>query len=386
LPDSSSAKFICNICGEQCPRPDGPYTREAATCPHCESNVRVRSVTAILSRELFGVDLALPEMPVMKSIRGLGMSDGLKLAEQLEKRFDYRNTFYHQAPRFDVTRLNPADEGQYDFIISSEVMEHIPPPVERGFATLYRMLKPEGVLIVTVPYGLNGATKEHFPSLNEFTLAAPGGRIVLVNRKTDGTIETFDDLVFHGGPGSTLETRLFSQEGLLNAIRGAGFAQVEIASQNVPEYGVEHGENWSLPLFARKERTRAHNTELALEYKLVRRQLDNLEREHETVLREYQQFTAYHSQYDEEKRNELAERAEWTLGLEKQLEERTNWALALEKERKQAEVDFEKSVASERDAWRAAKALEQELDEVRAARVRLEKALWTRIGRKLGGI
>ena len=35
-----------------------------------------------------------------------------------------------------------------------------------------------------------------------------------MNWTADGRIETFDDLVFHGGPGSTLEMRVFSEDAL----------------------------------------------------------------------------------------------------------------------------------------------------------------------------
>ena len=38
-------------------------------------------------------------------------------------------------------------------------------------------------------------------------------RWTLTNRTLDGAVQTFTDLVFHGGPGSTLEMRLFSRDG-----------------------------------------------------------------------------------------------------------------------------------------------------------------------------
>ncbi len=322
----------------------------------------------------------------MKSLRGIGMSDGPELAAQLEKKFDYRNTYYHQAPKFDVTQEDPTEEGKYDFIISSEVMEHIPPPVERGFETLYRMLRPDGVLIMTVPYGLPGATKEHFPSLHEYGLAAPGGKLVLVNRKTDGKIEVFEDLVFHGGPGSTLEIRVFSEQGLKDAIRAAGFAEVEIASKDVPEFGVEHAETWSLPLVARKSGARMRWPELAAEYRRISREWQQLRAAYDQLHAEYREFTAFHERYEEEQKKELAARTEWAQGLERDLNERTGWALAIEDERKQLQAAWEQARASEEEAWKVSKALEKELDEARAARVRLERAAWTRVGRKIGRI
>jgi hypothetical protein len=93
-----------------------------------------------LSLELFGVNLALPDFPFVKSLHGLGTSDDSSYAFHLTEKLDYRNTFYDREPRFDIANP-PADEfGKYDFLISSEVFEHVPPPVEAAFCNAFRML------------------------------------------------------------------------------------------------------------------------------------------------------------------------------------------------------------------------------------------------------
>ena len=122
-------------------------------------------------------------MPALKGIRGLGMSDDLQLATRLAEKFDYTNTFYHQAPFLDLTNPDPADAGRYDFLICAEILEHVPAPLEPVFAALYRMLKPDGVLVMSTPFGLAGETREHFPSLHVYALATLGSRPVLVNRR-----------------------------------------------------------------------------------------------------------------------------------------------------------------------------------------------------------
>jgi len=163
--------------------------------------------------------MALSEFPTLKGIRGIGMSDSPQLASRLAEKFDYTNTFYHQAPFFDVTQPDDRDAGRFDFILSSEVMEHVPPPVERSFAALARLLKPDGLLLMTTPYSIGGKTAEHFPELHQYALASPGGRTVLVNRRRDGCLEIFENLVFHGGHGSTLEVRVFSEQSLIETLR-----------------------------------------------------------------------------------------------------------------------------------------------------------------------
>ena len=226
--------------------------RETAGCAACKSSLRLRALVALLSRENFGVAMTLPEFPTMKGIRGLGMSDSPELAKRLAEKFDYTNTFYHQSPVFDVTKPDSRDVGRYDFIVSSEVMEHVPPPVERAFESLHAMLKPDGLLLMTTPYWVGGTTAEHFPDLHEFTVASLGGRPVLVNRRRDGATEVFEDLVFHGGHGSTLEMRLFTDESLRDALLATGFKAVSFFGESQLEFGIDHVEPFSLPMVARK--------------------------------------------------------------------------------------------------------------------------------------
>ena len=129
--------FICNVCGAECATPPEGLGRETASCAKCGSSVRLRALLALLSQEIFGILMTLPEFPVLKGIRGIGMSDAPGLADRLAEKFDYTNTFYHQAPRLDITNPDARDLASYDFILSSEVMEHVPPPVERAFSCLH---------------------------------------------------------------------------------------------------------------------------------------------------------------------------------------------------------------------------------------------------------
>lgn len=340
----------------------------------------------MLSREIFGIEMTLPEFPVIKGIRGIGMSDSAELAGRLAEKFDYTNTFYHQAPFFDVTNPDPRDEGRYDFILSSEVMEHISPPVERGFETLCRLLKPDGLLLLTTPYTIDGKTKEHFPDLYEYALASPGGRAVLINRRKNGAIETFDNLTFHGGPGSTLEIRVFSEPALRDLLAQAGFPDIHIATENSPIFGIEHQETWSLPIAARKGKFLAPPVELARRYQEACRRAKALEQSLATLRCEYERYIAFHNRSHAEMQGELAARTEWAQAMEKNLDERTQWALKLEAENKEACAAHEQARESERAAWDAAKALEKELVETRNARTRLERRMWSRVGRKLGAL
>ena len=213
----------------------------------------MRGLLRALSLELFGVNLTLPDFPRVKSLRGLGTSDGVQYADALAAKLDYRNTFYDREPRFDIANADASEHGRYDFLLSSEVFEHVPPPVSAAFETARRLLKPTGVLLLTVPYSFEAATAERFPDLHEFGLARVGDRLVLVNRARDGRIQVFEDLMFHVSFGSpALEMREFSESDLQRMLCAAGFAETRIYSEEYSPFGILHSEACSLPIAARK--------------------------------------------------------------------------------------------------------------------------------------
>ncbi len=244
--------FICNVCGAKNALPAQPFEREAPSCSACGSSVRVRALLRALSEELLGASLALPDFPRVRSLCGLGVSDAAFYSERLREKLDYRNTFYDREPRLDL--MNPAatEFGRYDFVVASEVFEHVPPPVELAFANALRLLKPNGVLVFTVPYSLELATAEHFPAAGDFGLAQVGGRTVLVSRTSEGLAAT-DNVLFHVGcAGPAPELREFSETGLRSTVAAAGFREFRIYSEDYLPFGIVHAETWSLPMAARR--------------------------------------------------------------------------------------------------------------------------------------
>src|SRR5215472_10801552 len=83
-----SIEFTCNLCGGANRRAAKDLGREEATCSSCGSNVRTRGIVQALSMELFGINLALPDFPRVKSIRGVGTSDSSQYANRLAEKFD----------------------------------------------------------------------------------------------------------------------------------------------------------------------------------------------------------------------------------------------------------------------------------------------------------
>lgn len=236
-PPAEMVHFSCNICGHRNSLPRYEMGRESGACIFCGASVRWRSIIYALSMEIFGQNLSLDNFPVRKDIRGVGLSDWLGYAIPLAKKFDYKNTFYHRQPLLDIGHPDPAEFGQYNFLISTDVFEHVPPPVASAFAGASKLLKPGGVMIFSVPC-VAGLTQEHFPELHRFTVEKKGDTWILINETADGRRQEFEDLNFHGGPGTTLEMRVFGEQSLRAHCEEAQFERIRTYSNEVPESGI----------------------------------------------------------------------------------------------------------------------------------------------------
>lgn len=242
-------QFTCNICGAW--NEVEHFATEPATCA-CGSNVRLRALIHLLSMELFGRSLILSELPILKSIRGLGMTDQECYARFLAQKFDYTNTHYDREPQLDFTEPHSGLENTCDFILSADVLEHIAPPVERSLEQVAGLLKPNGFFAVTIFCNAEDRLREHYPGLHDFRIVRLGNSMVVVNRRPDGSTEIHEDLVFHGGSGATLEMREFGMTALKSKLLAAGFRDVRFLSEDVPEIGVLFDHDVSQPLIAAK--------------------------------------------------------------------------------------------------------------------------------------
>jgi hypothetical protein len=69
----------------------------------------------------------------------------------------------------------------------------------------------------------------------------------LINRTRDGRVQQFRDLVFYGGPGQTLEMRLFCCNDVFGLAQAAGFGSVEMLEEPVWEFGIHDPAPWLQP-------------------------------------------------------------------------------------------------------------------------------------------
>ena len=243
--------YACNICGRNNAVSLCTLPRDERTCLGCGSTLRQRSLISALSRKLFdGKSINLDAWTNIPTIRFKGISDADLISNALSQKLDYQNTFYHQAPFLDITAPGAADLSSCDVLICSDVLEHVSPPVQRAFDGMRKVIRPDGFLLLTVPCNASNRTTEHFPNLNDYRIHEHDGRRSLINRTKDGETEQFDNLIFHGGPGETLELRHFALHDLEQHLLEAGFSTIEVFAQPDFEHGVYWQNAYSVPIIA----------------------------------------------------------------------------------------------------------------------------------------
>lgn len=240
----------CNICGTSQISRFSELGRDVFSCCTCRSTTRMRHLMYVLSMTLFGRPLIMSEMPKRDSVRGLGLSDSQQISDRLATTFLYRNTFYHREPRLDIMELPAHMDEVCDFVISSDVFEHVPPPIEKAFINSRRLLRSGGTFFLTVPYTLQGSTLEHFPELFDYSIQKDEQGKFLENRTRDGQEQVFRNLEFHGGEGATLEMRLFSLGDIRTQLIKAGFKDITLWEDAFVPHGVYQPEIWGKPITA----------------------------------------------------------------------------------------------------------------------------------------
>jgi SAM-dependent methyltransferase len=248
--------FVCNVCGTPNTLPRERLTREDGHCSACQCYGRLRSIVYAVMKQFSPGEPILARMEPRKDIRGIGCSDW-GYTDYFAEKFDYTNTFYDEAPQLDLCQVDWSrwPRNSFDFITSTDVLEHVAPPVETAFQNMYDLLKPGGVTILTVPMNLDRATREHFPNLHDWRIETTESGHVLVNQRTDGAVERFDQLCFHGGKGLTLEFRFFSRRGLIRTINRAGFRIATIYEKTIGPYAIPLIRN-NIVVVAEKPQTR----------------------------------------------------------------------------------------------------------------------------------
>jgi predicted SAM-dependent methyltransferase len=239
--------IFCNGCSAFRKVKTSKDLREGLKCKKCGLNARQRAVLYAVS------NVIKKQKRYFDSLNIIGVSDGSAIASVLADRFDekYKNYEYHFEPSLDVTQVPEALSERASIVICSEVLEHVQPPVDLAFAGLHKILKPGGFLVLSVPHGsLKSQHIEHFPVMKNTEIVEFPSKIFR-GVDLEGKMREFSDLIFHGGAGSTLEFRVFSENSLRNYLERAGFTNIKVQA-NKKIIGASW-EPWSRVWTAQKE-------------------------------------------------------------------------------------------------------------------------------------
>lgn len=234
--------FFCVACLRPSKVRNGILGREGSNCFFCKATSRDRAM--LLNIHLtFLQKLAKNPTRIPKII---GISDGYLMEKILTRVYktNYKNYHYHQEPKLDVTKVPANLFASADIVSCSEVLEHVAPPINTAFQGLNLVLRKAGVLILSVPHTDEFQVHvEHFPVMKESRIEVYGEVSRLRGLNSDGEYLEFNDLVFHGGEGFTLEYRIFSETSLKSFLRENYFTNIH-RNRNVIFFGIKW-EPWS---------------------------------------------------------------------------------------------------------------------------------------------
>jgi SAM-dependent methyltransferase len=206
------------------PDPSSPFDwREQGACPACGLNARMRLCLELMRLELEGV--ARPSVYLTEqATRGYAAANRLFPGalgsefvfdvERIARLQDYVQSITgdpgQRLRSEDVTRLS-FDDASLDAIGSFEVLEHVP-DYPAALAEFARVLKPGGLLVLTVPF-----------------LDHSGTTLVRARVADDGSIEHIEPPEYHGDPTSADGALCFHHFGwdLFEALKRLGFERIE---------------------------------------------------------------------------------------------------------------------------------------------------------------
>ena len=172
----------------------------------------------------------------IESAKVLGLSDHAaiqKFVGSLEVM--YVNTFFDVEPQLDISNPSVNWQSFADVLISSDVMEHVMPPISKAFEGHYKVLRPGGRLILTTPYFHQSIYLEKYPHMSGYIVDEQAN--VFAHGHNYESLKIVDP-VFHGGPGNTLEMRIFAPEIIREGLEVAGFEDIVFNEADIPENGI----------------------------------------------------------------------------------------------------------------------------------------------------
>jgi len=224
--------WSCILCGTT-NRNTTQVKRETMQCRDCGSTWRARAVGLAVLHGLGYESLKFKSVTPDWSRIGLGISDDISLSSKLSTKFFYTNSYFDTFPYLDIRKVPTRAKRQFEFVICSDVLEHIDVDLPKAFAGLRSLLNARGFLVASVPTKKDTPHKDFYPAMKHFSIERDE-----VHWTDDrGKRHVDRDPEFHGGRGQNLAFRQFSDESFVHALASAGFAEI-IPARFEPKLGV----------------------------------------------------------------------------------------------------------------------------------------------------
>lgn len=236
------AHIFCSVCGgyRKIIITSGNL-REDGICENCNSNTRKRHIAKVLlglikrKIKIRGFR-CLHKIPDKANIAIYNVESNGALHEGLKHIKNYVCSEYFGPPEIIGNEQNgilnidlrniPFKENSFDFVVTTEVFEHVPDPY-KGFGEIYRVLKKGGAHIFTVPY--KGSGKDEIRAIID----------------KDGNITHLYEPEYHGDPirgDGILVYTIFADE-MQEKLTNMGF-QVSINHRRNPIIGILGDNNY----------------------------------------------------------------------------------------------------------------------------------------------
>ncbi|WGZ93711.1 MAG: methyltransferase domain-containing protein [Candidatus Thiothrix putei] len=201
-----------------------PNWRERLECPLCKMNNRQRLIATLIHQAL--ANTAGKSLYFMEQVTPIYQWAVTTFPQHQVIGSEYLGHQYASGSTIngirheDVENLSFANE-KFDFIISNDVFEHVPHPAQ-AFAECARVLKPQGIMLASIPFHVDQRT-----SVN---------RAQLLDK---GRLAHHLPPMYHGNPISAEGSLVFTDFGwdILNTLKDAGFSDATIDMYSAPEYG-----------------------------------------------------------------------------------------------------------------------------------------------------
>lgn len=147
-------KVVCNICGLKRDKLKSDAWHLYSQCPRCYAYVRQRLLWAMLcTHKKFNADVLLRHKKVLHFAPENNLRSKIKALAATYTTADYLTEGYaYDAIDLitDISNMPEIDDNSYDTVIACDVLEHVPLHLE-AMREVYRILKPQGYCIFTVP-------------------------------------------------------------------------------------------------------------------------------------------------------------------------------------------------------------------------------------------